>query len=116
MKNLYIVVLAIFALASCATISKINTYEGTLDRSIMPGASEAKALAIGNHQEFILENGMKVYVIENSKLPTISYSLGFDTDPIVEGAKAGYLSMTGSLIEAGTTNRTKQHQLEAAWW
>ena len=107
MKNLYIVALAVFALASCSTISKIKTYEGTLDRSVMPGAGTAKELAIGNHQEFTLANGMKVYVIENHKLPTISYSLGFDIDPIVEGKKAGYLSVTGDLIEAGTKNRTK---------
>ncbi len=103
MKNIIISIAAILAITSC------STKETALDRSIRPSASEAKELKIGEHEEFTLENGMKVYVIENHKLPTISYSLSFDIDPIVEGDKAGYTSMVGDLLEAGTKNRTKEN-------
>lgn len=103
MKNIIISIASLLAVTAC------STNETALDRSIRPSASEAKELKIGEHEEFTLENGMKVYVIENHKLPTISYSLSFDIDPIVEGEKAGYTSMVGDLLEAGTKNRTKEN-------
>ena len=99
MKNIIISIASLLAITAC------STNETALDRSIRPSASEAKELKIGEHEEFTLENGMKVYVIENHKLPTISYSLSFDIDPIVEGEKAGYTSMVGDLLEAGTKNK-----------
>ena len=103
MKNIIITAASILALTACSVT------ETPLDRSVRPSAAESKELKIGEHEEFILENGMKVYVIENHKLPTISYSLSFDIDPIVEGEKAGYTSMMGDLLEAGTKNRTKEN-------
>lgn len=102
MKNIIITALALVTLGACSTTST------PLDRSIRPSASEAKALQIGDHKEFTLENGMKVFVIENNKLPTVSFNLSYDIDPIVEGEKAGYTSMVGELMEAGTKNRTKE--------
>lgn len=102
MKNIIISALALFTLGACSTTST------PLDRSVRPAASKAKALQIGDHKEFTLENGMKVYVIENHKLPTVSFNLSYDIDPIVEGDKAGYTSMVGDLMEAGTKNRTKE--------
>ena len=102
MKNIIIIALALFTLGACSTTST------PLDRSIRPSASEAKALQIGDHKEFTLKNGMKVFVIENNKLPTVSFNLSYDIDPIVEGEKAGYTSMVGELMEAGTKNRTKE--------
>ena len=45
--------------------------------------------------------------MEDHKLPRITMSLILDRDPIVEGAKAGYVSIAGDLIGAGTANRTK---------
>lgn len=82
--------------------------EGGLDRSIRPKASEAKELTIGNFESFTLENGLKVFVIENHKLPTLSYSLSVDVDPIYEGKNAGYTSLVGPLMEAGTKTKTKE--------
>jgi zinc protease len=104
MKNILITAISALALTACSTVNN-----APLDRSIMPSASESKELKIGEHEEFTLENGMKVYVIENHKLPTISFSLSFDIDPIVEGERAGYTSMVGELMEAGTKNRTKEN-------
>ncbi|MEN8957316.1 MAG: insulinase family protein, partial [Flavobacteriales bacterium] len=102
MKNIIITALALVTLGACSTTS------APLDRSIRPAAGKAKALKIGDHKEFTLENGMKVFVIENGKLPTVSFNLSYDIDPIVEGDKAGYTSMVGDLMEAGTKNRTKE--------
>jgi predicted Zn-dependent peptidase len=78
-----------------------------VDRSIVPAAGPAPKIQIGQYQLFELENGLKVIVVENHKLPRVSYSINLDTDPIFEGEKAGYVSMAGDLMSAGTTTKSK---------
>lgn len=78
-----------------------------LDRSIRPQAAPAKELNFGEYEVFELENGLKIIVVENKKLPRVSFSLVVDRDPIMEGENAGYVSIAGSLLRQGTTNRTK---------
>jgi predicted Zn-dependent peptidase len=78
-----------------------------VDRSKAPAAGPAPKIQIGSYQLFTLDNGLKVIVVENHKLPTVSYSLQLDLDPIKEGDKAGYTSMAGTLMSAGTESKTK---------
>ena len=59
-------------------------------------------------QEFKLKNGIKVLVVENHKLPRVSYSLRIDNNPIVEGDKAGVTSLLGSILGKGTTSMSKE--------
>ncbi len=86
----------------------LSSLNDDIDRSIRPPAGKAKEITVGNYEAFTLDNGLKVFVIENHKLPTISYSLSIDRKPIYEGDKAGYVSVAGSLLEAGTINRPKE--------
>ena len=46
-------------------------------------------------------------MVENHKLPRVAFSLTFDRDPVLEGDKAGYVSMAGQMLMKGTENRTK---------
>ncbi|GAF03410.1 insulinase family protein [Saccharicrinis fermentans] len=78
-----------------------------LDRSKAPQAGPATQLELGKFTKFELKNGLKVIVVENHKLPTVSFSLILDLDPIYEGDKAGYTSFAGDLLRAGTTSRSK---------
>jgi predicted Zn-dependent peptidase len=82
-----------------------------VDRSVVPAAGPAPKIQIGQYQLFELENGLKVIVVENHKLPRVSYSINLDTDPILEGDKAGYVSMAGDLMSAGTTTNTAKNFL-----
>ena len=41
------------------------------------------------------KTGSRLIVVENHKLPRVSYRLTLDVDPIFEGARAGYTSMAG---------------------
>ena len=50
---------------------------------------------------------MKVIVVENHKLPKVSYQLSLNNEALIEGDKAGYTSFAGELINKGTKNRTK---------
>jgi len=82
--------------------------QGGIDRSKAPAPGPAPKLKIGQPATFTLANGLKVYVVQNSKLPSVSVSLTLDRDPIFEGEKAGYVGMTGSLMRRGTTTMNKQ--------
>lgn len=79
-----------------------------LDRSVRPEAGPAPEITIGEHQSFTLDNGLKVIVVENHKIPQISFQLSVDVDPIMEKDAVGYVSMTGDLLRSGTKNKTKQ--------
>ncbi|MEY3399048.1 MAG: hypothetical protein RL220_1642 [Bacteroidota bacterium] len=87
-------------LAACSNVGK-------LDRSKVPAPGPAPAIQIGQYQTFELSNGLKVIVVENHKLPRVSYRITLDTDPVLEGSKAGYVAMAGDLMRNGTSNRTK---------
>lgn len=78
-----------------------------IDRSQLPKAGPAPEINIGEAETFTLDNGLKVFVVENDKLPRVSFTLVLERDPIFEGEKAGYLGFVGQMMTAGTTNRTK---------
>ncbi|WPR73913.1 pitrilysin family protein [Algoriphagus sp. NG3] len=78
-----------------------------VDRSQFPKAGPAPVIKIGEAETFTLDNGLKVFVVENDKLPRVSFTLVFERDPIMEGDKAGMTGFVGEMLTAGTTNRTK---------
>jgi len=78
-----------------------------LDRSIRPTAGPAPKIELGKSTHFTLKNGLKVYVIENHKLPKISASISVHTGPILEKNIAGYVTATGELMMGGTQERSK---------
>lgn len=101
MKNiLYTIVIAAVAISTQAI--------GQVDRSKLPEPGPASEIKIGDYESFELKNGMKVYVVENHKLPRVSFNLVFDRQPIFEGEKAGYLGMVGQMLRRGTTTKTKE--------
>ena len=86
---------------------------GQVDRSAAPAPGPAPEIVLGDYTVDQLENGLTLIVVENHKLPRVSYRLTLDVDPISEGKKAGYTSMAGSLMRAGTTTRSKAEIDEA---
>lgn len=99
MKNkvLVLVIILMFAVSAFAQ----------LDRSIRPEPGPAPTINIGEYESFQLDNGLKVFVVENDKQPRVSYSLVIDRDPIIEGEKAGYINLAGQLLRTGTETRSK---------
>ncbi len=80
---------------------------GQVDRSKQPAPGPAPEIQIGEYESFQLDNGLKVFLIENDKLPRVTYRLIFDRDPILEGDQAGYISFATELLKTGTKTRTK---------
>lgn len=82
-------------------------------RSTAPKPGPARPIELGKYSSFELENGLKVIVVENHKLPRVSYQLTLNNDPIIEGDQAGYVSIAGDLLSTGTTSKTKA-EIDAA--
>lgn len=99
MKKISIYIFLLFA--------GISTAFAQLDRSTYPAPGPAPEINIGDPTTFTLANGLKVFVVENHKLPRVTYSLVIDRDPLFEGDKAGLTSLFGEMLSGGTTSRTK---------
>ena len=84
-----------------------NSLFAQLDRSIQPKPGSAPEFKIGESKLFTLDNGLKVIVVENHKIPRVSYQLTIDVDPIMENDAVGYVEMAGELIKTGTTMKSK---------
>ncbi len=78
-----------------------------IDRSKQPKAGPEPEISLKTPSEFELKNGLKVLVVENHKLPRVSYSLRLDNNPIASGDKAGLESLLGSMLGNGTTSISK---------
>ncbi|MBN1638650.1 MAG: insulinase family protein [Ignavibacteriales bacterium] len=81
---------------------------GQIDRTKQPAPGPAPEIKIGDYESFQLDNGMKVFIIEDNKQPTLGIYLIQDREPILEGEYAGYVNIAGQLLNKGTTTRTKQ--------
>ena len=78
-----------------------------IDRSKQPEPGPAPKIDLKTPQEFTLKNGLKVLVVENHKLPRVSFSLTIDNKPVLDGDKAGVSSLLGAMLGNGTTNISK---------
>lgn len=78
----------------------------TLDRSARPKPGPAPEIKLGKTESFTLANGLKVFVVENHKLPTIAASIQLDIRPELEGDMTGYRDMMSELLVSGTKTRS----------
>jgi predicted Zn-dependent peptidase len=98
MKNIITTILLI------ASVSLLNAQ---IDRTAAPKPGPAPKINIGTPASFTLDNGLKVFVVENHKLPKVSFQLTIDKDPVLENGNVGLADMMGDMLSAGTTSKTK---------
>lgn len=94
------ILISLVVINSCVVFAQV-------DRSKPPVPKPAREIEIGEYQSFTMKNGLQVFVVENHKLPRLQFSIQLKHDPILEGDKAGYVSIAGNLMGTGTTTRTK---------
>ncbi len=82
-------------------------------RKKAPASGPAPKIEMGAYTEFVMDNGLKVIVVENHKLPRVSFQLSIDVPPFKEGDIAGAADLAGQLLSKGTTTRTKAQIDEA---
>ena len=100
MRTTLAVLLAVLVLAA-------GRADAQLDRSIVPGPGPAPATAFPDYDVITTANGMRVIVVQNHELPTVAIRLLVDAPPILEKEMAGVVDLTGQLMRAGTTKRSK---------
>lgn len=76
-------------------------------RAQAPEAGPAPVIDLGESTINELPNGLTVIVVENHRLPKVSWSLTFDHSPYLEGEKAGMLDLYGEILTTGTESRAK---------
>lgn len=81
--------------------------QAQIDRSQAPKPGPAPKIELKTPQEFTLKNGMKVMVVENHKLPRVSFNLTIDNKPVLDGDKSGITSLLSAMLGNGTTNIPK---------
>jgi len=98
-KHLYSIIAVFFI--SLTTIAQI-------DRTKQPKPGPAPTINLGTPNTFTLKNGLKVMVVENHKLPTVSATLLIDNPPKSYGDKVGISGFVGGMLGTGSTNISKE--------
>lgn len=97
MKKIFLTLLIVLPVALLAQV----------DRTKAPKPGPAPIIKVGDPAVFTLPNGLKVFVVQNTKLPRVSATLTIDRDAVLEADKAGMISMAGDLLRRGTTKMNK---------
>ena len=95
----------IFALLTLFLLS--TSVIAQVDRSKQPQPGPAPKISLDVPSEFQLKNGLTVLVVENHKLPRVSFTLTLNNPPILEGDNAGVASLLSAMLGNGTTSISK---------
>jgi len=94
-------------LAQLDTAIMKNT--SAFDRSIMPTSPANPQITVPSLWKETFDNGIEVIATKNSETPTVSLLLSLDGGILLDSAeKAGLASLTASLMNEGTTVRSKE--------
>ena len=96
-KNILFAILSLFLTVAYAQI----------DRSQPPKAGPAPKINLEEPNTFELNNGLKVMVVENNKLPRVRIQLELDNPPVLQGDKAGVSDLMSSMLGNGSKNIPK---------
>jgi zinc protease len=97
-------------------IASQQMFAQSFDRSIRPKPGPAPTIQMADAQSFTLPNGLQVFVVENHKLPSVSFQIDLNIDPVLQGKAVGYQDMIGELMSSGTQLKSKDEfnkQLDA---
>lgn len=92
-----------FTLFALVTVS----LQAQIDRSIKPISGASPSINLGKPKTFNLPNGLKVLVVENHKLPRVSFTLRLDNPPLAEGDIKGVDALASMMMGNGTSKISK---------
>lgn len=99
MKKYFYLLLASFLITNLANAQ--------IDRSKQPKPGPAPTVQLTSPSTIHLDNGLKVLIVENHKLPTVRMQLLIDNPLHTSGEKAGVGSLFASMLSNGTTTISK---------
>ncbi len=106
-----VAVMLLLVVVSCG--SNKNTVEekgknmSQNDIDVMPKSGPAPEIKFEKPQVFEMDNGMKLIVVENHKLPSVTATLKIDNPPVSLGNKIGSDDLLSSLLGTGSKTVSK---------
>ncbi|WP_088323703.1 M16 family metallopeptidase [Polaribacter tangerinus] len=86
----------------------------SFNRGIEPPYGKKPTLAVPEVYQTNLENGLKIYGIENDEVPLIRFNITIEGGQLLESLdKLGVANLTAALLNKGTKNKTAQELEEA---
>jgi zinc protease len=76
-----------------------------VDRKQKPQPGPAPEASFPDYQEVTLPNGLKVFVIEDDRKPTVTFRLLIKSGSAFDGEKSGLAGFVAGLLNRGTTTR-----------
>lgn len=112
MNKLFLIILSALIFSQCSkktteAVSNSGMKNNEVFRKTAPAPAAARPINLGTYSSFTLANGLNVIVVENHKLPRVSYQISLNHDPIAEGEQAGASNFAGDLLTKGTKTRSK---------
>ena len=89
------------------TIASQSLY-AEVDRTKRPEPGPAPAAAFPEYSEHTLSNGLKVFIVESKRQPTVTLRLLLKDGANYDGTKVGLANFVSALLDRGTTSRTGQ--------
>jgi zinc protease len=86
---------------------KVEAPKPATFRSTAPAAGPAPRIQMGEAEQFALDNGLQVILVENHKLPRVSYQLFVDVPALTEKEAAGTIQIAGDMLSKGTKTKSK---------
>ena len=77
-----------------------------IDRTHAPAPLPEPKASFPDYKQVILPNGLKIFVVENHREPTVTFRLLIKAGDAFDGAQPGLADMTASLLNRGTAKRT----------
>jgi len=118
MQRIFLGLFALLILAACtpkATTTMTDKADDSMAevmaadfRAEAPKPGPAPKIDLGDFQDFKLDNGLQVILVENHKLPRVSYQLFVDVPAHMEGQYAGASGLMGSMLRRATSDMTKE--------
>lgn len=102
-----LIVLIPFVFSNCSNKKMRQKASDEAFRAQPPVSGEAPQVNLGKYTSFTLDNGLKVIVVEDAKLPKVSMQYLIDVPPVSQSNKVGYVDVTAEWITKGTTKRSK---------
>lgn len=97
-----------YILSLTACLFFISIINAQVDRSKRPVPGPAPTINLSSPQSFELDNGMKVMVVKNTKLPRVRIQLRLDNPLYASQEKAGVESLLAAMLGNGTTSISKE--------
>ncbi len=87
--------------------AKYEKTPSTFDRSVEPSYGSAPSVKVPQVWEDKLDNGLKVFGIQNDEVPLVRFNIVIDGGQLLESMdKLGVANLTANLMSRGTKNKT----------